>query len=160
MEILGFQFPGQALVSCWWAHLCWAKRRRSSAKWEHEYPFTYWGKTSSPHGPPNPATELPAEGPCTVIAGPGELQPLVWIILDKRLCPEFPQCGEGSSVAKVRMPLSVKNYPKHLATDIVLLDFMAKANQPSACPQQPEEGLPCLSSASLKKSIFIAACFS
>lgn len=35
------------------------------------------GETSSPHAPPNPDTELPAEGLCAVVAGPGEPQPLV-----------------------------------------------------------------------------------
>lgn len=35
------------------------------------------GKPAHPCVPPNSATELPAEGLCAVIAGPGEPQPFV-----------------------------------------------------------------------------------
>lgn len=85
----GFKYSGSlgGLLSAVDRHTCAEQNGEGPRQSENMNIHLLIGRTSSPHAP-NPATELPAEGLCAVIAG--EPQLLVQIIPDKRLCLEFP----------------------------------------------------------------------
>lgn len=124
MEILALQFPRQALVSCWRAHVCWAKWRRVSAKWENKYPFAYWGNQLLPPCSSHPSHQAACWRFLCCGSCPWKTSALglnnSW---HKTLSRVSSAWGRIPIVAKVGMPLSVKSYPKHLAPDIVLFSI-------------------------------------